>query len=73
MELSGSNTKKFLIFSYISGNKKKKIIFQEYRNPERSLYFRKSNFLAPKKLNKIFLKFLAQKNLIKLHQKKLDA
>ena len=30
------------------------------------LYFRKLNFLASKKLNKTYLNFLAQKNLIRL-------
>ena len=37
------------------------------------LYFSKWNFLASKKLNKTFLNFLAQNNLIKLPYQKLDA
>ena len=36
------------------------------RPEKKLLYFRKCNFLAPKKINKIFLNFLASKNLLKL-------
>ena len=41
MELSGSNTKKFLIFS----QKKAFLIFWETETLKNSLYFRKENFL----------------------------
>ena len=46
MELSGSVIKKFLIFSYISGNGNPLKIpyISENSNPKKLLYFRKYNF-----------------------------
>ena len=55
MELSRSKTKKFLIFSYISGNKNKK---------KNSLYFRKIETQKDPYISGNET-FLLQKNLIK--------
>ena len=48
MELSSPNIKKFLIFSYISGNRNpvKFFIFREIETLKSFLYFGKWNFLA---------------------------
>ena len=76
MELFDSNTKKILIFFYISGNgKNKKILYiSGNRNPKKLPIFQKMGISCPtKKLNKTFLKFLAPKILIKLPKEKLDA
>ena len=59
MVLFGSNTEKFPIFSYISGNRnhKKSFIFQETETLKSFLYFRKWNFFAPENSIKLFKTF----------------